>query len=237
MGISDAHEVFPKQWRCILRHDVPFYRVLDAATRERFEQKVRAFVQSKVFSGNGLAVTDRMKVTVAAAACRLTLNLPGEDYARLRYVTVHQRRFRERGMTVSGTGTAGKVDLVWPDLLAGLRRSDDGYNVGFHEFAHALDDADGTMDGRPRWCPPELYGVWIDELENGLTQLRAAVKYGWDGILGSYGASDEIEFFAVATETFFEKPRAMRKNYPDLYAMLANYYKQDPARCGSPSRT
>jgi MtfA peptidase len=232
--LEAVNQPFPAPWKVILEQQVPFYQKFDDATRQRFEEKLKNFIFTKdFFAQSGLIVDDSMKVLIAATACRLSVNLPGEYYSRLQNITIFKERIPSEDGFVSGLGSKTKVSIVWDDFLYGLKQETDGYNIGYHEFAHSLDDADGALDGQPRMCPPALYGIWIEVIQEGLEQLRAAERNGWNNVLDKYGAKDEVELFAVATETFFEKPRGLSTEYPELYSLLAHYYHQDPARQSS----
>ena len=107
-------------------------------------------------------------------------------------------------------------------------------NVVLHEFAHQLDQETGEADGAP-WLPRELRGVWGSVMGAAFGRLEEAERRGVETVLDPYGASDPSEFFAVATEGFFEDPVELREEDPDLYALLRRYYRQDPASWGSAS--
>jgi Mlc titration factor MtfA (ptsG expression regulator) len=221
---------FPAAWRTILERDVPFYTRFDAATRTRFEDQVKLFVLTKEFVGtDGVSVDDAMKIVVAATACRLTVNLPGEQLGRLRYITIRPETFSGDSGKVVGTAHRNKVTLSWAALMNGLRDPSRGHNVAYHEFAHVLDGADGTTDGVPRFSDPSLNARWAETLEAELSALRAAQREGVRTLLREYGASDPTEYFAVATETFFSRPRAMQRHHPRLYQLLSEYFQQDPS--------
>lgn len=152
-----AEEPFSPDWRSILVERVPFYTDLSEEERERFEGQVRVFALTKEFSaGGGLSLTDEMKVVVAATACRLTMNMPWEHYAQVKHVALRAEAFRShRGGMAIGQGGRWKVTISWPYLVEGLAVADDGHNVGYPEFAHALDGADDTLDGE---APSALAG-------------------------------------------------------------------------------
>jgi Mlc titration factor MtfA (ptsG expression regulator) len=119
---------------------------------------------------------------------------------------------------------SGVVVLSWDDTLRGATVQDDGHNVVLHEFAHQLDQEDGTSDGTPYLGGRGLYAAWARVLGADFERLREA-----PGVLDPYGATNPAEFFAVATETFFEKPRALRAENGELYEQLRAYYGLDPA--------
>jgi Mlc titration factor MtfA (ptsG expression regulator) len=61
------------------------------------------------------------------------------------------------------------------------------------------------------------------------SELRRRVRRGRADVIDAYGATNPAEFFAVATETFFERPIALRRQHPDLYGQLQDYYNLDLA--------
>jgi Mlc titration factor MtfA (ptsG expression regulator) len=220
---------FPLAWREILRRRVPFYRTLSEPEQERFEDKVQHFVLTKIFSSTGrLAITDEMKVVVAAAACRLTLNLPWEEYTHVSHVTLRDKSWDHDGTSVIGVGGRWKVTLSWPSLLTGMAEPDDGNNVGYHEFAHALDGADGSMDGEARGPPGPHDAVWTHVIASARADVANALRAGVAPPIDEYAATSDVELFAVATEWFFERPHDLRAAMPAVYDLLRAFYRQDP---------
>jgi MtfA peptidase len=222
---------FPDAWRAILSARVPFYADLTDGERARFESRLKLFVYTKAFSARGLTVTDEMKVVIAATACRLTMNMPGEEYARLHHIAVMDGPFRDPDgdhEEVLGLANEGKVTVSWPDVLSGLADPADGVNVGYHEFAHALDAADGAMDGVAPSHHFSLYEVWPRLVLEGHAAVRRAVEQASELPIDAYAGKDKAEFFSVATEWFFELPGALRKRLPALYDVLSQFYGQDP---------
>jgi Mlc titration factor MtfA (ptsG expression regulator) len=128
-----------------------------------------------------------------------------------------------------GEHTSGAVVLAWDSVLRGSTDAADGQNVVLHEFAHELDREDGYVDGVPLLEAPSSTRVWARVLQERFDELRRAAEDGLPDVLNVYGATNRAEFFAVATETFFERPADMRQRYPDLYEELKGFYRQDPA--------
>ena len=221
-------EPFPEAWREILRANVPFYEELTDPERARFEEKLKVFVRTKHFiPAGGMEIDDTVKVVIAAGAARLSMNLPDEWFARLTEVVVYNNAWHARGHHTFGEAHAwGTVVLSYQNVLGGLKNPDDGRDVSLHEFAHVLDRADGSFDGTPELAARTAYSPWVDAMSRHYLRLRKAKR---KQLLDSYGATNEAEFFAVATELFFEKPARTKERYPDLYAVLADYYRTDPA--------
>jgi MtfA peptidase len=232
-----AREPFPSAWRAILERRVPFYRRMDAATRAAFEDKLKIFVRTKSFEGaGGLRITDEIKVVIGATAARLVTNLPHEHYEDLVSIIVYPSHYKHPAKDGYHDGTIvlgeandrGSVVLSWDAVVHGLADPKDGHDTATHEFAHVLDIEDGAMDGTPELPSSQAYAKWarvMTSAYNGLRRRRSRAR----PLLRDYGATNEAEFFAVATEAFFEKPRRMRDEQPALYAVLSDYYRCDPA--------
>jgi MtfA peptidase len=235
---------FPPAWSQVIDRNIPYCRCLHPDERKRLEDLIKVFVDEKHFEGcAGLAITDEIKVTVAAQACLLLLNLRHDYYQRLVSVLVYPESFdfekEERGaagtVSVSNlpvvglSSSMGAVVLSWPDTVRGARRPDDGLNVVFHEFAHQLDQLDGAMDGAPLLASKSMYRDWAQVLSLDYQRLQEAVETDKPSLIGDYGATQPAEFFAVVTELFFEKPTELRREHPALYDEFRQYYRQDPA--------
>ncbi len=220
---------FPVDWRQLLENCYGHYRRLPADLRVRFEKQVQLFIADKRITGIGVEVTDELRVLVAASAVTLTLGWGDYDWAELREVLLYPESF-DRDFTLGEgdhTGIAhpwGTVILSVPALRFSFTEPDDGYHVGIHEFAHLLDVEHNRFDGIPSWLTNDQIGEWERLRDEEMQRLRTG-----DSILDAYGAYDPVEFLAVAIETFFERPRALRESQGRLYQTLANYFRQDPA--------
>jgi MtfA peptidase len=241
-------EPIPERWREILARNVPLANGLSDEERERLLRLVQVFVHDKPFEGcGGLEITDEMRVTIAAHACLLLLHLDGPCYPRVRRILVYPGAFwakrvgRRRGPPPPSEGPEsgeawqdGIVVLSWDDVQRGGANPADGDDVVLHEFAHALDQEDGDAGGTPVLDSPSLVRSWARVLSAHYEQLKRDVEAGRATVLDEYGASNPAEFFAVATETFFEKPDQLRTAEPDLYEQLRRFYRQDPASRSPP---
>ena len=232
-----AREPFPESWRMVLRRRVPFYRRLSPDERERFELKLKVFARTKPFcAAGGMVIDDEVRVVVSAAAARLVMNIPGEHYRRLNEVVVYPSHYKhkdKRGAVIFGEALGpGVVVLSYDAVLQGLADPHDGHDTAAHEFAHALDAADGGFDGTPELATVEAYGPWARHMSAGFAALSSRVGRRGRRVLRDYGATNEAEFFAEATEAFFEKPAQLRAAHPGVYEVLAQYYRADPAGSG-----
>ena len=226
---------FPPEWMEVLRRRVPFYRRLPDDLKEVFKEQLKLFAWEKGFFGaDGMTITDEVRVVVSACAVRLTLTLDLSHYDRLTEIVVYPGAFRSPDRNDARLGEAhqwGVVVLSWAAVLEGLEDPDDGQATGAHEFAHVLDVADGTFDGTPTLREFGDYSNWAVVMTEHFSDLRRGGRRS-GRILDEYGALNEAEFFAVATEAFFERPRRMRRLVPELYTELRRFYGWDPGGVG-----
>ncbi|GJL94080.1 MAG: hypothetical protein DHS20C05_04850 [Hyphococcus sp.] len=226
----------------ILRARVPVYAKLPEALRGRLEGLINRFLDEvKFYGGEGLAVTDEMRVTIAAQACLLIVNKPNRWFSSLRTIMVYPAAFKSKLTGVkdhvhsehetvrSGESWAkGPVILAWDHAAYGAFVIDDGQNVVMHEFAHQLDEQTGQTDGSPLLDADQSASRWARVFQSAYAQLQSDIRAGASNVLDAYGATNPAEFFAVATEVFFERAQELRAQDPDLYAELAQYYRLDP---------
>jgi len=211
--------------------DLAFFASLSPEEQDRLRTFVRAFAREKSWEGcGGFELTDEARVAISAQAGLLVLNLPHSFYRRVRSILVYPRAFRDQ----EGNGLAGQamlggpVALAWTSVTAGASNPRDGHNVVFHEFAHMLDMLDDFTDGMPPLGDAELERRWREICGRDFERLVDLTERGKRTLLGSYAATSPIEFFAVATEHFFEQPGLLREAHGDLYELLVAFYRQDP---------
>lgn len=226
-------EPIDESWIGVLDERVPFFADLDGPVRERFLADLRVFVAEKHWiEAGGMEITEEVKVVIAAAAVRLTLHLDFDVYNRLTEIVVYPSHYRHEDnedAVVFGEAHAwGTVVLSWDAVVGGLENPDDGHDTATHEFAHVLDRADGAFDGAPELRAREHYRAWAEVMSHHYDRLRDG-KRTERRVMRDYGATNEAEFFAVATESFFEKPEQMKKRTPELYEEMRRFYGFDPA--------
>lgn len=220
---------FPPPWRELLTAEFPAYSRLPDALLRDFETHLKHFVWSKNWEGaRGVEVTERMKVLVAAHAAQLAMRLPLEVYDGLESVVIYPKTFAHKeGEGAYGLAHPwGTVVLSWDAVERGLDNPADGRNTTLHEFAHVLDFEDGAADGTPLLATKAAYGVWGSVMGEHFERLRKGGRI--EIALDEYGATNEAEFFAVATESFFEKPHVLKRVAPALYDVLRDFYRVDP---------
>ena len=238
-----AWRPFPPAWRDILRRRMPYFATMPADLQLQLKKHIQVLVAEKPFIGcAGLEVSEGMRVLVAAQAGLLLLNRNAGYFANLREVLIYPGAFvvdreqrdvaglvREGRQVLSGESwQRGQVVLSWEDVLAGAADPGDGRNVVIHEFAHQLDQQSGPANGAPYLGRRERYVRWAATLGAAFAELQQRVARGEPTLIDAYGASDPAEFFAVASEVFFERSQALADEQPALYRELAGYYRVNP---------
>jgi len=235
---------FPVTWRSIITRNFPTFRRLPRADQIELLGHVQVFLAEKHFEGcGGLELTDEIRITIAVQACLLLLHRQTDYYPQLTSILVypssyiaHEKRHVSANIWEEGdehrlghTGRSlGSLVLACDDARHGAVNPSDGRNLVLHEFAHQLDFEDYATDGAPALATKAEYRSWARVMSREFAALRVAAETGFPTVLDIYGAESPAEFFAVVTEAFFERPRALRAQHPDLYAEFARFFRQDP---------
>ena len=235
---------FPAEWRQVLEQLVRHYQFLNAQQHERLEGFVQVLLSEKDWvGGGGFELHVGMKVTIAGYAGVMTLGMKEPYYFdRLKTIIVypggyqpHMSRYDQYqpigpiGARLGEAHYRGPIVVSWAEIV-GREKLRPGNNLVFHEFAHHIDGLDGEVEGTPPLVGREKALTWYDVTEQEFERLRGEASRGEATLLDRYGASNRAEFFAVASECFFERPRAMRERHPELYRVLADFYCQDVAQ-------
>ncbi len=235
---------FPVAWLRIIEKNIPYYQRLCEADRRELQQHVQVFIAEKHFEGcGGLTINDEIRVTIAAQACILLLHRETDYYPGLYSILIYPSAFIAKTYDELAPGTIvagnqvhlgeswkhGALVLAWDHVQISAADIHDGHNVVLHEFAHQLDTENGAANGAPPLPQRSMYVAWARILGKDYQKLRDDAEHGRRTVLDHYGATNPAEFFAVATECFFEKSREMRSHHPELYAELSRFYRQDPA--------
>lgn len=235
---------FPPEWQEIITRNLPIFARLPTNDQKELLGHVQVFLNEKRFEGcAGLELTDEIRVTIAAQACLLLLHRETDYYPELTSILVYPSTYIveedryvgddiwERGPAnrLGHTGRKmGSLVLAWDEVKHGAADPADGHNLVMHEFAHQLDFEDGSSDGAPALATRTEYLSWARVMRREFAALCEAEETGTPSVLDTYGASNPAEFFAVATEAFFERPRALRAKNRQLYDQLAGFFHQDP---------
>jgi len=235
---------FPKEWENIILKNIPIYKFIPNDLKEELCGHVLVFLDEKKFEGcKGIQITDEIRITIAAQACVLLLNRKPNYYPKCDTVLVYPTAYIVKNVTVMGplhvegksvvlgeSWSKGLVVLAWDQVKQTAHDYKDGNNLVFHEFAHQLDVENGASDGTPLLNRNSCYITWARVLGKAYRKLEKKAKSGRKSVMNSYGATNAAEFFAVASETFFEKPKQMKKKHPKLYEELRIYYNLDPIK-------
>jgi len=233
----------PDDWLDIVEEHVAVWHLLDDDEREVLRSVSDWLLRHKHWeAANGFSLDDRIRVTIAAQAALPVLALDVDEYAEVSAIIVYPAAMRSTGVhggPAAGTlvdgplpvlGEAhdrrGPVLLAWDEAAAAAAAPGSGHNVVLHEFAHKLDMRDEMLDGTPRLGDRDQARRWVEVCTEAYDALREGVDRP---PLQPYGATNTAEFFAVATEAFFDVPEMLRRNEPDLYSVLLGYFRQDPA--------
>ena len=233
----------PAPWRAVMLRNIPIYGRMSGQLQHQLDQRVQQFLFQKKFVGcAGLEVDDEVRLTIAGQACLLLLNRPSRVYPELHTVLVYPTAFMVPRKHVDDAGVVtearqdllgeswgdGRVILAWDHVQGGAADWTDGHNVVLHEFAHQLDSESGSNNGAPYLGSATNYRNWSEVLSRDFASLCTDALYRQPSVMDHYGATSPAEFFAVATETFFEKPWQMAQRHPALFAELFKYYRVDP---------
>ncbi|SOE65202.1 hypothetical protein SAMN05414139_02635 [Burkholderia sp. D7] len=252
------HAIDDTLWQTTLDR-LPFFGHLDDDGRARLRECTTLFIAEKEFStAHDLTLTDAMIVAIAVQACLPVLNLSLDLYRGWVGVIVYPGEFVIRKTVEDEAGVVheiehdasgeawegGPVVLSWED--AQMTDGADAYNVVIHEFAHKIDMLNGEADGHPplfrRWHAPLDSNAWNDVFDHAYDHFCAQVdavpprrwgRFERESLIDPYAADHPSEFFAVCSEALFVQPVAFEREYPELYRLLARYYRQDPAGVGA----
>jgi Mlc titration factor MtfA (ptsG expression regulator) len=226
-------EPFPMDWRIILNQDVSFYNSLSEEEKNRFEYKVQEFLLNCRITGIETSIDSTDKVLVASSAVIPIFEFNDWKYSNIHEVLLYPSMFNEDfdtkgsdrgilGMVGSGY-MEGKMILSQPALKHGFKNESDKKNTAIHEFVHLIDKTDGSIDGIPSLLLEKQYSIpWIDLINKKIDEI-----YDGESDINPYGGTNRAEFFSVVSEYFFERPKLLAKNHPDLYNLLKRVFKQD----------
>lgn len=225
-------EAFPENWRKILLKEIAYFHTLSAEDKEKFEKAIQLFIGEKRITAIKTTIDDRIRILVAASAIIPVFGYKDWEYSQLAEVLIFPDALEsspEGGFTlgqVSVMLNTNVMALSKSALEQGFKNLRDKTNVGIHEFAHIIDQADGSVDGIPAlFLPKQYHKIWKLIVDVEIKKIRQGSSE-----INPYGATNETEFFAVATEYFFEQPGLLEKNHPDLYNLLVKVYKQNTGK-------
>jgi hypothetical protein len=230
-------EPFSPLWETILASRVVFYIALGEEEKTRFRRDLQLFLGEKRITGIGTEVDEICRVLSAASAVISVFGFPQWEWDHIGEILVYPSAFGRDFQPVDATHPGGAIGMVGnealdrvmilskPDLIHGFTNTTDKRNVGIHEFAHLVDRADGNFDGVPKvGLSRDAIGPWMELVRREMVKIESRRS-----LLDRYGATNPTEFFAVASEVFFETPELLKKKHPELYEALTQVFRQDTA--------
>lgn len=226
-------KTFPANWRIILSNNIAFYNSLSAKEKTRFEYKIQEFLLNCKITPIKTEIDITDKILVASSAIIPIFGFDNWKYYSLHEVLIYPTMFNEdyelegpnrRIMGMVGNGPMEGIMILSKQALThGFKNESDKKNTAIHEFVHLIDKTGGPIDGIPSALMEKQYTIpWID-----LINKKVAEIYDGESDINPYGGTNKAEFFSVASEYFFERPKLLKKKHPDLYKLLEKVFKQD----------
>ncbi|MFD1292578.1 zinc-dependent peptidase [Lutibacter holmesii] len=226
-------EPFPKEWKLILIKEVTFYNSLSNEEKKRFEYKVQEFLLNCRITPIKTNIDATDKILVAASAVIPIFGFNDWKYISLYEVLIYPSMFNEnfelegsdrRILGMVGNGPMEGIMILSKQALKhGFQNESDKKNTAIHEFVHLIDKTGGPIDGIPSVLMEKQYAIpWIDLINKKVEEI-----YNKESDINPYGGTNSAEFFSVASEYFFERPKLLERKHPELYKHLESVFKQD----------
>ena len=213
---------------------IHFFKRLEPRARDAFADLVREFIATRHFeAGPDMELRNVHRVLVGATAVRMVRHIGLSAFDAVTHVVIHREAVRASdgrlgaGRTVGHHSGTVRIELAWDEMLRGFMNPRDGVDVMVHELAHALDLAGGAFDGTPNLRAHQDYEVWSAVLHNHYERMGEPAHPIGD-VLREYAATDRAEFFAVASEAYFECPDKLERELPGLFRKLQRFYGPRP---------
>ena len=231
----DVSEFLPA-WRMILIEKVAFYNSLNDGDKVLFEKDILGFLAEVRITGIDVSIDDTDRILVASSAVIPVFAFTDWHYrSNITEVLLYPGAFNEKFETAGegrrilgmvGDGPMnGTMVLSKQALITGFSNDTDKHNTAIHEFVHLIDKTDGAIDGIPENLLGKQYVLpWINLIAKEIERIKKGKSD-----INPYGATSQTEFFAVASEYFFERPQLFKDRHPDLYALMEQVFKQDLA--------
>ncbi len=242
--LLERHALDERMWQRT-RARLPFLAGLSPDETARLQQLALVFLAEKEFTPvRGAALSEEDRLSIALQACLPVLEIGLAYYDGWVGIIVHPDDFRVQRTETDEDGVVhtwddelageswpgGPVVLSWDALGEAGSVAQGGLNVVIHEFAHMIDMADGEADGVPPLPSRAARDAWMEIFDREYDRFCDRIERGKPSALDDYAAEHESEFFAVASEAFFESPALMKQEFPELYELFRGFYRQDPAK-------
>lgn len=172
-------------------------------------------------------VSEDMKTLIAASAIQITFGFPGVYFEHFQKIIVYPDSYYSTVRQQYHQGSVhmkGYIILSLKNFLEGFIVENDGINLAIHEMAHALHLENRILNSEYNF----LHSKWKNEFVKISKSERTKIKKGEKTLFRKYAATDKYEFFAIALENFFERPKEVRNYNPNIYKVMCGLLKQDP---------
>nr|WP_055443309.1 M90 family metallopeptidase [Lacinutrix himadriensis] len=227
-------EEMPKHWHDILVKKVLFYKNLTPENQAVFRKRIMLFLSEIHIEGVHTEIEELDKILIASSGVIPVFGFSNWSYNNLTGIIVYPDSFNadlqfsnqdenKQILGMVGTGRFEKQMILSKKAIRlAFNNKTDKYNTPVHEFVHLLDKTDGQTDGIPAFfLGKEYIAPWLELMHK---EMEAINNDASD--IRKYGGTSEIEFFAVASEYFFERPKLFKQKHPELYAMLSVCFQQ-----------
>ncbi|SFN39701.1 hypothetical protein SAMN04487989_101158 [Bizionia echini] len=228
---------FPEHWHGLLLENVLYYRNLSEENQKVFQQRMMQFLSEVYIDGVKLELEELDKILIAASAVIPVFGFKEWHYTNLSGILLYPDNFnedmqfgsRDKSRNIGGIVGNGRFEkqmiLSKKALYHGFNNKSDKNNTGIHEFVHLIDKLDDRTDGVPERLLQHQYAIpWLNLIHK---EMEAINDNHSD--IRKYGGTNQAEFFAVASEYFFERPDLLKKKHPELYGMLVECFRQEPS--------
>ncbi len=227
--------ILPENFKQLLAQHIPYYNRLDEKNKTRFEEKIKEFLGYISINGVNTEVTDLDKLLVASSGVIPIFGIDKWKYYNLKMVLLYPATFNRSEFLAPGyeQNTLGMIGngpmqrimiLSKPALHAGFDAESSKENTGIHEFVHLLDKEDGDVDGLPEALLNRRYNTqWLQLINENIETIISG-----HSDINYYGASNKAEFFAVASEYFFNSPELFKLHHPELFNLMCRIFNQNP---------
>lgn len=228
--------ILPENYKDLLQNHVSYYQNLSEKSKLRFEEKIKDFLSYVRIDGVDTNVEDLDIMLVACSAVIPVFGFKRWKYYNLKNVLLYPAMFNREKFLASGyekntlgmigTGPMQRVMILSkPALREGFLNKSSASNTGIHEFVHLLDKEDGEVDGLPETLfARKNNSKWLSLINQNIEKIILQ-----QSDFNPYGASNKAEFFAVASEYFFDQPELFAQNHGELFKILCTIYNQDPS--------
>lgn len=217
----------PNHYEQFLYRNEKYYRELPPKRRKSYASRIMKFMDDKKFeTREGLVLTKEMLIMISSAAIKISFGLREYMFSSFHTIIIYPDEFYSRTFKLKlkgQTNARGVIVFSWKDLEFGNAIADDSINLGYHEFAHALflEHFLQPYEGEFK----DHYREWLMFIKNNSSLNKVRQEH----IFRNYATTNEMEFFAVALENFFEKPIHFKQELPQLYAHMRILLNQDTA--------